>query len=60
MVIEQRILRYICGTKDQGIRFLKNKKVILKGFCDNDLEDCMDDMKSTSDYVFNLGFGAFC
>lgn len=31
----------------------------MKGFCDSDWAGCVDDMKSTSGYVFSLGSGAF-
>lgn len=31
----------------------------LVGFCDNDYGGCVDDMKSTSGYVFSLGSRVF-
>lgn len=58
--VGKRILRYLKGTKNQGIWYFKNKEVILKGFCDSDWAGCTDDMKSTSGYVFSLGSGAVC
>ncbi|PON33009.1 hypothetical protein PanWU01x14_356340 [Parasponia andersonii] len=53
--VGKRVLRYIQGTMNYGIRFEKNPDVKLVGFCDID----WGDMKSTSGYVFSLGSGVF-
>ncbi|KAK2398761.1 putative mitochondrial protein [Trifolium repens] len=53
----KRVLRYVMGTMEHGIRFEKNSKLEAKGYCDNDWAGSVDDMKSTSGYVFNLGSG---
>lgn len=51
------VLRYIMGTMEHGIRFQKNSKLEVKGYCDSDWAGSVDDMKSTSGYVFSLGSG---
>ncbi|XP_050915399.1 secreted RxLR effector protein 161-like [Lathyrus oleraceus] len=53
----KRSLRYVMGTMEHGIRSEKNSKLEAKGYCDSDWVRSVDDMKSTSDYVFNLGSG---
>jgi hypothetical protein len=53
----KRVLRYIMGTLEHGIKFEKNAKIEVKGYCDSDWAGSVDDMKSTSGYVFSLGSG---
>ncbi|XP_050888690.1 secreted RxLR effector protein 161-like [Lathyrus oleraceus] len=53
----KRVLRYVMGTMEHGIRFEKNSKLEAKGYYDSDCAGSIDDMKSTSVYVFNLGSG---
>lgn len=53
----KRVLRYVMGTMEHGIRFEKNSKLEAKGYCDSDWAGNVDDMKSTLGYVFNLGLG---
>ncbi|XP_017973496.1 PREDICTED: uncharacterized mitochondrial protein AtMg00810-like [Theobroma cacao] len=43
----KRVLRYIKGTVDYGLRFEKDKSSELVGFCDNDWAVSLDDSKST-------------
>ncbi|KAJ0748566.1 putative alcohol dehydrogenase [Helianthus annuus] len=54
----KRILRYIKGTVTEGITYSKGSKGKLVGFSDSDYAGNVDDSKSTSGYVFNLGSGA--
>lgn len=54
----ERILRYVKGTIDYGIFYQANVAVKLLGYYDSDLAGRIDDSKSTSSYVFNLGSGA--
>ncbi|KAF2323334.1 hypothetical protein GH714_034706 [Hevea brasiliensis] len=58
----KRVLRYLKGTADYGIWFLKKKKkeAKLEGYSDSDWAGCVDDSKSTSGYVFSFGSGVFC
>ncbi|XP_058783814.1 uncharacterized mitochondrial protein AtMg00810-like [Vicia villosa] len=51
------VLRYIMGTLEHKIIFEKNAKIEFKGYCDSDWARSVDDMKSTSGYVFSLVLG---
>ncbi|XP_019054645.1 PREDICTED: uncharacterized protein LOC109115268 [Nelumbo nucifera] len=55
----KRMLRYVKGTMDYGIKYDKGNSVKLVGFCDNVWGGCADDMKSTSSYCFSIGGGVF-
>ena len=55
----KRMLRYIQGTLDCEIKYENNVETNLFGFCDSDWAGSIDDVKSTSGYVFSLGSGAF-
>ncbi|XP_059638772.1 secreted RxLR effector protein 161-like [Cornus florida] len=57
----KRVLRYIQGTLDFDILYEKNVDAKLFGFGDSDSDwaGCIDDMRSTFDYAFSLGSGAF-
>ncbi|KAK2980779.1 hypothetical protein RJ640_009564 [Escallonia rubra] len=55
----KRVLKYIKGTFDYGIKYSKNSELRLFGFCDSDWGGCVDDTKSTSGYCFSLGSGIF-
>ncbi|XP_058755682.1 secreted RxLR effector protein 161-like [Vicia villosa] len=53
----KRVLRYVMETMKHGIRFEKNSKLEAKAYSDSDWTGSVDDMKSTSGYVFSLGSG---
>ncbi|XP_071925747.1 secreted RxLR effector protein 161-like [Coffea arabica] len=55
----KRILRYVKGTVDYGIRFSQVKNFNFHGFSDSDWAGCADDMRSTSGYCFIFGSGIF-
>ncbi|KAL3534236.1 hypothetical protein ACH5RR_002697 [Cinchona calisaya] len=55
----KRLLRYIKGTTNFGLKFSKGASTTLYGFCDSDWAGCHDDMKSTSGYCFTLGSAMF-
>ncbi|XP_040950816.1 uncharacterized mitochondrial protein AtMg00810-like [Gossypium hirsutum] len=55
----KRVIRYVKGTSDFGVKFIRSKKFKLVGFSDSDWGGSIDDMKSTSGYCFTLGFGVF-
>ncbi|KAE8667516.1 hypothetical protein F3Y22_tig00112402pilonHSYRG00171 [Hibiscus syriacus] len=52
------VLRYVKSTMCEGLNYLKTDNVLLNGYSDSDWAESLDDMKSTSAYVFNLGSGA--
>ena len=55
----KRILRYIKGTCNFGVKFLKCQELRLHGFSDSDCGGFIDEMKSTSGFCFNLGSAIF-
>ncbi|XP_020263962.1 uncharacterized protein LOC109839911 [Asparagus officinalis] len=55
----KRILRYIQGTVNYGVKFEKCQNFKLYGFSDSDWAGSIDDMKSTLGYYFSLGSGVF-
>ena len=57
--VARRVLRYIQGTLDYGILFERKVEPKLIGYCDSDCGRCLNDMESTSGYVFSLGSGVF-
>ncbi|KAM1223589.1 hypothetical protein ACFX2G_043549 [Malus domestica] len=55
----KRVLRYVRGTLDYGLKYEKGKKTVLIGFCDSDWGGSLEDSKSTSGYAFSFGSGVF-
>ena len=55
----KRMLRYVKGTADFGIWYLKQNECKLRGFTDSDWAGSKEDMKSTSGHLFTLGLGSF-
>jgi hypothetical protein len=55
----KRIVRYIKGTIDYGLKFCQVKNSILHGYFDIDWASCVDDMRSTSGYCFSFGSTIF-
>ena len=51
----KRILRYLQGSKNLGLKYVKELNNKLIGFIDSDWAGSMDDRKSTSRYLFCLG-----
>ena len=51
----KRILRYIKGTKSYGIMYESEADYKLIGYTDSDWAGSIDDRRSTSGYVFQLG-----
>ncbi|XP_038704736.1 secreted RxLR effector protein 161-like [Tripterygium wilfordii] len=54
----KRILRYLKGTIDFGVLYSKGGGSNLIAYADSDYAGDLEDMKSTSGYVFMLGSGA--
>ncbi|KAG6391565.1 hypothetical protein SASPL_149321 [Salvia splendens] len=57
--VAKRVLRYIKGTTNFGIKYVKGAQVNLQGYCDSNWAGCLDDMKSTTGYSFSLGSSVF-
>jgi hypothetical protein len=55
----KRVLRYIKGTTDYGLCFVKKESGDLQGYTDSDWAGSVDDAKSTSGYVFSFGSAVF-
>jgi hypothetical protein len=55
----KRILRYIKGTEDLGLHYIKTNKFELISYVDSDWCGDIDDRKSISGYVFFMGGTAF-
>ncbi|KAI5342600.1 hypothetical protein L3X38_010475 [Prunus dulcis] len=55
----KRVLRYIKGTLDYGLEYVKGKNAMLIGLCDSDWGGSIEDSKSTSGYAFFFGSGVF-
>nr|KYP32829.1 Retrovirus-related Pol polyprotein from transposon TNT 1-94 [Cajanus cajan] len=53
------VLRYLKGTTQFGIWYKPSENGSLIGYVDNDWTGNIDDMKSTTSYIFYLGFGMF-
>ena len=53
------MLRYVKGTADFGIWYLKQNECKLRAFTDSDWAGSKEDMKSTSGYLFTLGSSPF-
>ncbi|KAJ6917850.1 Retrovirus-related Pol polyprotein from transposon RE1 [Populus alba x Populus x berolinensis] len=55
----KRIIKYIKGTIDYGLKFCQVRNSILHGYSDSDWASCVDDMRSTSSYCFSFGSTIF-
>ncbi|XP_015577125.2 uncharacterized mitochondrial protein AtMg00810-like [Ricinus communis] len=55
----KRVLKFLKGSADHGIWYLRTRDVNLIGYADSDWAGSIDDMKSTSGYLFSLGSGVF-
>jgi hypothetical protein len=54
-VAAKHVLRYLCGTVDYGLDYLRGDGVRLVGYTDSDWAGCVSDRKSTSGCCFELG-----
>jgi hypothetical protein len=53
----KRVLRYLKGTANFGIKYTNEFDVKLTGYSDSDWAGNPDDRKSTTGYTFNIGSG---
>lgn len=51
----KRILRYLCGTIDQGLLLYRQSPIALHSFSDTDWAGDKDDYTSTGAYIVYLG-----
>lgn len=54
----KRILRYLKGTVNYGLKYNSGGDLVLQGWCDADWASDIDSRRSISGYVFSLGSGA--
>ncbi|KAI5317553.1 hypothetical protein L3X38_037260 [Prunus dulcis] len=59
MGVARRVLRYVQGTLNYGIEYVKDRSAIHIGFCDANWAGSEDDSRSTSGYAFSFGSGTF-
>jgi hypothetical protein len=52
---EKHVLRYIAGSVDYGLDYVRGDGVSLVGYTDSDWAGCVIDRKSTSGCCFGLG-----
>nr|KYP31422.1 Copia protein [Cajanus cajan] len=55
----KRIVRYVKGTVEYGIKYSHSQIFQFHGFSDSDWGGSVDDMKSTTGYCFSFGSGVF-
>ena len=53
----KRIMRYVNGTKDFGIKYSTSEDFILIGYTENYCGGSINDRKSTSGYTFDFQIG---
>ncbi|XP_019054613.1 PREDICTED: uncharacterized protein LOC109115257 [Nelumbo nucifera] len=53
--VAKRILRYVKGTKNFGLKYESENDCKLVGFSKSDWASSIDDRKSTIGYIFSLG-----
>lgn len=51
----KRILRYVQGTVNLGLKFNQASSMLVSGFSDADWAGCLDDRKSTGGFAVFLG-----
>ena len=56
--VAKRVIRYVEGTSNFGIKFKRAEEFKLTGFSNSDWGDSIDDMKSILGYCFSFGSGA--
>ena len=54
----KKVLRYLQGTKDLMLTYRHIDTLRVVGFSDSDYATCVDNKKSTSDYIFMIAEGA--
>ena len=52
--VAKKVLRYLQGTKDLMLTYRRTDTLEVVGFSDSNYASCVDDKKSTSDYIFMM------
>ena len=55
----KRIVRYVKGTIDYGVKYTHSQNFQFHGYSDSDWGGSIDDMKSTTGYCFSFGLDMF-
>ena len=55
----KRMIRYVKGTIDYGIKFSQVQSFDFHGFSNSDWADCVNDIRSTLGYCFSFGYCIF-
>jgi hypothetical protein len=55
LIVVKRIFRYLKGTLNVGLHYIRNPIHELRGFCDADWAGCRDDRRSTTGFAIFLG-----
>ena len=53
----KKVFRYLQGTKDLMLTYRRTDTLEVVGFSDSDYAGCVDDKKSTSNYIFMMAKG---
>ena len=53
----KKVMRYLQGTKDYMLTFIRSDQLEVIGYSDSDFAGCVDSRKSTFGYLFLLGEG---
>ena len=54
----KRVMRYLQRTKDYIFTYYRSNHLEIVGYSDSDFVGCLDNKRSTSDYIFMLAGGA--
>ena len=54
----KKVLRYLQGTKEYMLTYMKSDQLQVIGYSDSDFAGCPDDRKSTSGFIFMMAGGA--
>ncbi len=55
--VAKTVLRYLKGSRERGITFDGQDKLLIEGYSDSDWAEDKEDRKSTSDFIFILNGG---
>ena len=56
--VVKKVMRYLQGTKDYMLTYIRSDQLEVTGYSDSDFAGCLDDKKSTSGFIFMMAGGA--